>query len=69
MLLLKLVLIIHLYCYHNLVVDAAVSPRPENLETGNEHHYLNRTCFDDGNEKNLQRTKRPARMIPAHYFM
>ncbi len=59
-LLFKLILLIQLYSYHNFEV-VAVPFAHENLKTCDEHH--NHT------EKNLERTKRPARMIPGHYLM
>ena len=67
--LLKLFILIQLYCFHNLEVDAVPS-RPENGKTCDERHHHNGTNqFEEETEKNLQRTKRPARMIPGHYLM
>jgi len=67
--LLKLFILIQLYCFHNLEVNAVPS-RHENGKACDESHRLNGTTyFEEEIEKNLQRTKRPARMIPAKYLM
>jgi len=67
-LLFKLFLLIQLYCYHNLEVVAVLS-RHENVETCNACNHKNGTHFDEETEKSLQRTKRPARMIPVQYML
>ena len=66
--LLKLFLLIQLYCYHNLEVDA-VRPRQENLETCDKSHHHNGTYFEEETEKNHQRPERPARLMPVKLFM
>jgi len=63
-LLLKLFLLTQLYCYHNMKVDA-VPHRQENSETCNELHHHNGTFFEEEPEKNLERIKRPVRLLPA----
>lgn len=60
-LLFKIVLLIQLYCHHDLEVDA-VSPRQENLKTYDERHHHNGTCSQKESEKDIQRTKRSAGM-------
>ena len=67
MLLFKLLLLIQLYSYHTMVEVDAVGQ--DNLETCKERLHQNGTYFEDETEKNLPRTKRPARMIPAQYLM
>lgn len=65
--LIKFVLLIQLYCYHNLEVDA-VPPRQENLETCDEHnHHQNNEANIE--TENIQMTKRAARLIPAQYLL
>ena len=64
----KLALLLQLYCYHSLEVGA-VPPRQENMETCDEcHANHNGTYFEEESEKDLQKSKRPARLIPLHYF-
>ncbi len=65
--LIKFVLLIQLYCYHNFEVDA-VLPRQENLETCDERHHQNNEANIETDE-NIQRTKRAARLIPAQYLL
>lgn len=67
-LLFKVFLLTQLYCYHNFEVDAVPS-RHETLETCNDNHHQNGTHFDEETEKGLQRTKRPARLIPVQYML
>ena len=67
MLLFKLFLLIQLYSYCKVVEVHAVGQK--DLETCKERHHQNGTLFEDETEKNLPRTKRPARMIPAQYLM
>ena len=67
-LLFKLFLLIQLYCYHNLEVGAVPSQHGNSKTCDECHNHNGGTYFEKNTEKNLQRTKRPARMIPGHYL-
>ena len=67
-LLFRLFLLFQLYSYHNLEVDA-IPPSQENLETYDELCHQNGSDLGDESEEKLQRTKRPARLLPARYLI